>query len=145
MLDYLVFFGLLALGIVVFVLIMRNKKNVVEIENEPPFFRELRKCESPIERKLLRALWNRNHNVVCQYPFGWYRLDMAIPGLKIDIECDGKAYHSTPAQRAHDKKRNAYLRSKGWKVLRFSGSQIKRDVGTVVKRIEQEIQRKYTH
>jgi very-short-patch-repair endonuclease len=59
--------------------------------------------------------------------------------LEIAIECDGKAYHSTPAQKARDRQKDAYLRSKGWKVLRFSGSMINGSLVDAIKRIEEEI------
>jgi very-short-patch-repair endonuclease len=119
---------------------MRRFKNVkVQID---PYTREYYKTESPIERRLFKALWSLNYPVVCQYPFYRYRLDLAIPALKIAIEADGKAYHSSPKQKAHDRKRDAYLKLHGWQTLRFSGSQINRDISWVVRRIKKEIQRK---
>jgi very-short-patch-repair endonuclease len=68
-----------------------------------------------------------------QYPVkrrirGYYYLDFAIPGSLVAIECDGAAYHSTPAQKARDKRRQVELESLGWTVLRFSGSQINGDI-----------------
>ncbi|MDY6788078.1 MAG: DUF559 domain-containing protein, partial [candidate division WOR-3 bacterium] len=51
----------------------------------------------------------------------YYRLDFAIvrEDSKIDIECDGKASHSTPGQREYDKKRDTALQADGWTVLRL--------------------------
>jgi very-short-patch-repair endonuclease len=119
---------------------MRRFKNVV-LEKDP-FTRELIKTESPIERRLFRILWSLNYPVVCQYPFYRYSLDLAIPALKIAIEADGKAYHSTKKQKAHDRKRDAFLRSHGWQTLRFSGSQINGNMDWVVRRIEKEVRKK---
>jgi hypothetical protein len=36
------------------------------------------------------------------------RIDLARYGL--EIECDGKAYYSTPEQKRHDRKKDNYLR-----------------------------------
>ncbi|MGE7219655.1 endonuclease domain-containing protein [Priestia koreensis] len=137
MVDYAVFFGmlLLVLGLFIYYLIHEKEMKV----EASPYVREQMKCESPIERKLFHNLYLRNHQITTQYPVGKYRLDMAIPHLKIAIECDGKAYHTSPDQRAHDKKRDRYLRSRGWKVLRFSGSKIHRDVMSCINKIEEEI------
>lgn len=108
----------------------------------PTFIKELRKCESPIEKRLFRSLWLKGHRPISQYPVKPYRLDMALPALKIAIEADGKAFHSSSEQKAHDRKRDAYLRSKGWIVLRFTGSQIHRNINSVIKNIEAEIHKK---
>jgi very-short-patch-repair endonuclease len=110
-----------------------------------PFYRELRKCESPIEKRLFKAIQRLNCYVVTQYSFGRYRLDMALPNLQIAIEADGKAYHSSPKQKAHDRKRDAYLKSHGWQTLRFSGSQINGDINGVIKRIEKEMEKRKAH
>ena len=41
------------------------------------------------------------------------------------IECDGHDYHErTKEQAARDKKRDRFFASKGYKVLRFTGSEI---------------------
>ncbi|WP_257985618.1 endonuclease domain-containing protein [Bacillus sp. V5-8f] len=63
---------------------------------------------------------------------------LTLHAYRIAIECDGKAYYSSPAQKAYDKRKNAYLRKSGWKVLRFSGSAITSRLGKVLARIENE-------
>src|SRR5690606_3202032 len=128
--------------IITYVLHERKMKGIlVELT---PFERELNKTESPIERKLFRALWSNNYPVTTQYPFGKYRLDIALPHLKICIEADGKEFHSSRKQKAHDRKRDKYLESHGWVTLRFSGSQINRDLSSVISKIESEIQKKHS-
>lgn len=65
-----------------------------------------------------------------QVPIGTYTVDFAIhgPHAKIAIECDGHDFHEkTKEQAAHDKKRDRYLQRNGWRVLRFTGSEIYRD------------------
>ncbi|MBM4763230.1 DUF559 domain-containing protein [Bacillus sp. B15-48] len=54
------------------------------------------------------------------------------------MKCDGKENHSTPAQKAHDRRKDAYLHKNGWKVLRFSGRQINYELNNVVKHINKE-------
>jgi hypothetical protein len=46
-----------------------------------------------------------------------YRLDLAFPRLKICIEYDGEAFHSTPEQREADRRRRDWLRDQGWIVI----------------------------
>lgn len=97
------------------------------------------KCESPIETRLYGALTTRGYYVRTQVPCGKYRIDIALPQYKLAIECDGKAFHSSLPQKAHDRRKNAYLRKSGWKVLRFSGSQINGNIAKVIRRIEDNI------
>lgn len=56
-------------------------------------------------------------------------LDFAIyhdDGFKIDIETDGRPWHSSPKQRKRDAFRDWILRREGWIVLRF-GEDFTRD------------------
>ncbi len=47
-----------------------------------------------------------------------YRLDLAYPRRRIAVEYDGyDAHQRTPAQRARDEERRAWLRSHGWTVI----------------------------
>ncbi|MBF0706785.1 DUF559 domain-containing protein (plasmid) [Alkalihalobacillus hwajinpoensis] len=94
------------------------------------------KCESPIERRLYDALVFNDYYVETQYTVGKYRIDLAIPPLKLAIECDGKEYHSFPHQKENDRRKDKYLRSEGWKVLRFTGRQINRNINAVLFKIE---------
>nr|WP_231687768.1 DUF559 domain-containing protein [Bacillus sp. CHD6a] len=96
-------------------------------------------CESYIERRLYNALVFNGYTVHTQVPCGGYRIDLALPAYRIAIECDGKTYHSTPQQKAHDRQKNAYLRRHGWKVLRFSGRNINRDLNKVLYIIGQNV------
>lgn len=70
-----------------------------------------------------------------QAKIGTYRVDLAIwdatlpfelknPRVMI-VECDGHAFHEkTKEQARKDKQRDRFLQSKGYKVLRFAGSEI---------------------
>lgn len=71
---------------------------------------------------------------VPQLKIGEYKADFEIsfrsngPNEKYIIECDGHEFHEkTKEQAKHDKQRDRFLVSKGYKVLRFSGSEIYND------------------
>ncbi|MFD1018687.1 endonuclease domain-containing protein [Thalassobacillus hwangdonensis] len=130
--EAVVFFSLL-IGVVILALIYKPP------QQEAPFDSELAKCESPIERRLYNGLVSVGLYPRTQYPVGKYRIDIAFVGQKIAIEADGKAYHSTPEQKAHDRKKNRYLKKNGWKVMRFTGSQIHRSLPRIVTEISKEL------
>ncbi|MED4779423.1 DUF559 domain-containing protein [Brevibacillus choshinensis] len=94
-------------------------------------------CESPIERRLYNALASRGHVVKTQVPCGRYRIDLALPHYRIAIECDGHDFHSSRSQKAHDRKKDRFLRERGWMVMRFTGSQINGKMAYVIRQIEE--------
>nr|WP_144922397.1 DUF559 domain-containing protein [Paenibacillus bovis] len=128
LLEYIVFITLLLAGILAYVLHKPSKDNI-----------EIDYCESYIERRLYKALQYRGYYVRTQVRCGKYRIDIALPAYRLAIECDGKAYHSSPEQKAHDRRKNAYLRRNGWRVLRFSGRQINGELSKVLARIEKAL------
>jgi len=72
---------------------------------------------------MLRTL--RDHGVcapkaeVCWGPNQRYRLDFAYPHLRLVIEVNGWAYHSSPEQARRDATRRNALNRAGWTVLEF--------------------------
>jgi hypothetical protein len=50
-----------------------------------------------------------------------YKIDIANPAMKIAIELDGMS-HCALSRQAQDRKKDALLRSLGWKVLRLSNT-----------------------
>jgi very-short-patch-repair endonuclease len=56
-----------------------------------------------------------------------YSLDFAVfcRDGKIDIETDGDTWHADKARIPEDNRRNNALATKGWKVLRFNGIQVR--------------------
>ncbi len=69
-----------------------------------------------------------------------YQLDFAIVDLKIDIETDGKHWHKKG--NSHDRKRNWALKQQGWKILRFTCSEIKKDINNCIAKIKDTITRR---
>ena len=73
-------------------------------------------------------------------PGARYTLDFAIyckDGSKINVECNGDAYHSTKAARDRDRKRNTYLTTHGWLVQRFGTDDIFEDLEGCIAQIRQ--------
>lgn len=80
-----------------------------------------------------------------QHKIGDYRVDFMLRSewldLSIVIECDGHDFHEkTKEQAARDKKRDRYLQSMGFKVFRFSGSEIWKDPFTCAQEIVAEFE-----
>lgn len=64
---------------------------------------------------------------VYNYHHGIYSYDFAFPGLRLDVEVDGKL-HLDEKVKAKDKRRDEWSKKKGWKVVRFTGKEVKKDV-----------------
>jgi very-short-patch-repair endonuclease len=62
------------------------------------------------------------------YDHGIYNYDFAFPDIKLDVEIDGST-HLQPTVIDKDRRRDEWSKSKGWKVLRFTGKQVKNDIG----------------
>jgi very-short-patch-repair endonuclease len=65
-----------------------------------------------------------------QHPIGPYILDFYCPLAKLAVEIDG-AGHGEDAQREHDERRDAWLRSRGITVYRTSASTVFEDADQV--------------
>ena len=79
--------------------------------------------ESPFEASVGRALIERGYRVEKQVGAARYRVDLAImandgAGIDLGIECDGAAYHSSPAARDRDWLRQRVLEGLGWRIHR---------------------------
>ncbi|MCK4422729.1 MAG: DUF559 domain-containing protein [Candidatus Omnitrophica bacterium] len=91
-----------------------------------------------LKRKGIRAV---HEHCLIENKHCRYRLDFAVfcRHGKIALECDNEKSHSTPACRLKDKKRDHYLSRRGWFVLRLRGKQIKDNINSCLKQIEQTI------
>lgn len=77
-----------------------------------------------------------------QFPIGSYKADFLLYRYALDkskhnlvrlppivVECDGHDFHEkTKQQAAHDRRRDRFMSIKGYHVMRFTGSEIYRDV-----------------
>lgn len=74
-----------------------------------------------------------------QFKWAIYRSDWAIYNPKTTgallIECDGKDFHSSASQVAHDSKKDQAAHDRGFLTMRFSGSQIHRNADGCAKKV----------
>jgi very-short-patch-repair endonuclease len=75
-----------------------------------------------------------------QFLIDRFRYDLSIkregqPKPFVLIECDGKEFHSTEEQIAHDLAKDALAAKAGISLLRFSGSEIYRELDRCVVQI----------
>lgn len=61
-----------------------------------------------------------------------YRLDFALPDIKVAFEMDGRTFHDTDKAFNTDRRRDLALELAGWRVHRFDGDMIRADPALVV-------------
>ena len=90
--------------------------------------------DSPLELDLHETLLKRGIAAQTGIVVGRHRLDLAIEqdDIRLDIECDGAAFH---VDREKDAARDRAIEAEGWKVMRFSGRQLSRDMEGCIKAI----------
>jgi hypothetical protein len=90
--------------------------------------------DSPIE-KAFAAAWRTATGAYpeAQVQVGPYRADFRIG--KVIVECDGHAYHSSKEQRGRDAERDIYLQRQGYRVARFTGTQITHNAAACVAQV----------
>ena len=90
------------------------------------------RAESPAE-SVMRLLWldaglpTPTLQIPAHDHVGWeiYRLDMGLPEVQYAVEYDGVEWHSSPAQRARDRERRAWMRNEcGWTLDVLTGDQV---------------------
>ncbi|MFC3164764.1 endonuclease domain-containing protein [Ciceribacter thiooxidans] len=84
--------------------------------------RELTKAEREMW-DLLRDFRPRGARFRRETPIGPYIADFAWLSARVIVEVDGNS-HETDKGRAHDLRRDAFLRSQGFEVLRFDNDQV---------------------
>jgi very-short-patch-repair endonuclease len=99
--------------------------------------RELRRTMNARERKLWRALSNREaggFRFRRQHPIGSYIVDFICLDSRLVIEVDG-GQHGDDKQIAHDQRRTAWLSAEGYRVLRFWSNEVMSNTEAVVARV----------
>jgi DNA helicase II / ATP-dependent DNA helicase PcrA len=88
---------------------------------------------------LFRTLVERNLKPIAQHTLGQYVLDIAMvdKDRKLDIECDLFHRIDAAASQAQTAKKNLVLISDGWKVLRFTASEILSNVNACADAVEE--------
>lgn len=69
-----------------------------------------------------------------QKPFGYYTADFYIPSQNLVIECDGDYWHSLPGRSGHDRRKDTFLRNRGYRVVRLTETDINADAQACVLR-----------
>lgn len=89
---------------------------------------------SPLEELFAKAAESHYHKTgehheqlqgQYQIPGTKYRADLAEPNLKAIVELDGHTYHSSKDAFNHDRKRQRTLEKLGWRMLRFTGDEVR--------------------
>ena len=97
---------------------------------------QLRSSMTKEERKLwYEYLHNYPYRFRRQVTCGRFILDFYCASAKLAVELDG-SQHYTPEGNQYDKKRTEYLNSQGIKVIRFSNSDVMRNLYGVCQTID---------
>ena len=91
--------------------------------------------DTDIERLMESALVNRNIPYLKQVPIGGIALVDFLLSNKIIIQCDGDYWHSEKKNKGRDRKQDLVLFSKGYRVYRFWGSEIKKSANDCIDKI----------
>jgi very-short-patch-repair endonuclease len=94
---------------------------------------------SSIERKVKDILDELNIEYEPQYPINGFFPDFAIPSKNIIIECDGDYWHNLPGAKEEDLVRQEILESLGWKFIRFTETEINKNIEFVRDTIQLKI------
>jgi len=65
-----------------------------------------------------------------QHPIGPYIADFACVPAQLVLEVDG-ATHSSKQEVAHDRRRDAYMTQRGWRVLRITNEDVYKNLDNV--------------
>jgi len=98
------------------------------------YARELRKNMPEAEHRLWCFLHNKqldNYRFRRQHPVGKYIADFACVRERLIIEVDG-ATHGEPDEVTYDEARTAFLRSQGWKIVRYGNEEICKNIDDVL-------------
>jgi very-short-patch-repair endonuclease len=96
--------------------------------------------ESWLEDRLVEFLRARGYpdpvrQLRVRTPGGRFRLDVAWPDLRLDLEGDGRLFHTSPHQRRKDQARDTALGEVAWAVERVTWLQLAEDPDAVDARL----------
>jgi very-short-patch-repair endonuclease len=108
---------------------------------DTPRARELRNAATPAERTLWRCLSSRKiggWKFSRQMPVGPYFADFLCREAQLVVELDG---YSHDMRQGYDKHRDHWLAENGFRVLRFTNSDVMTNIDGVVSEIERSLGR----
>lgn len=94
------------------------------------------------ERLVARALRARGIRMEINAPIGRYYGDLVDYLAKVDVEIDGRGFHTEPAVFDNDRVRQNWMVLEGWLVLRYSAARVSRDPGKVADEIAAVVRRR---
>ncbi len=109
--------------------------------------KRLRSSMTDEERILWHHLWRiplEGTHFRRQSPIGRYYVDFASHRLKLVVEVDG-AQHGCDSHIVRDARRDRWLQSQGYRVLRFWNHEIKKELDSVLDTIYAAVQERSAH
>ncbi len=106
------------------------------------YSRELRKNMTDAEKRLwskVRLKQLKGYRFQRQRIIGEYIVDFYCPGAKLIIEVNGSQHYSNAIAEA-DRIRDEYMRNQGLKVLRFTDSEVLKNIQGVIENVLENIQ-----
>jgi very-short-patch-repair endonuclease len=101
--------------------------------------RRLRSAMKPSEQRLWKELRKPDAHIRRQAPIGPYIADFVCHARKLVIEVDGEIHERLADVAARDVARTEWLRTQGYRVVRFTNRQVDADVWAVVQEIERHL------
>ncbi len=119
----------------------RGQRGVVQLRSLVPHCDG--RAESPAESKVRLQLIDAGlptpevqWEVVNEAGIVIYRLDLAYPELMLAIEYDGREFHTSDSDRAHDAARRARLRALGWRILVLTRDDVYGDGTDIAQKVD---------
>ena len=94
-----------------------------------------------IENQLRYAMLRKNIDFVEQADIGPWSIDFLLPEHKIVVEADGEYWHSDLKTKMKDRRKDAWLKAKGFEVLHFAGKQIEHNPDFCIEKIIELIEK----
>jgi very-short-patch-repair endonuclease len=93
-----------------------------------------------IENMLRYALLRKGINFIEQASIGPWSIDFLLPDYMACVEADGEFWHSSVSVRMKDRRKDAWLKSRGYIVFHFDGWEIKQDSDYCVARMMKSLE-----
>jgi very-short-patch-repair endonuclease len=106
-----------------------------------------KRINTSIEIAMEKILIKNNVSYIKQFPIENIAVvDFLLPG-KIIIQCDGDYWHNLPGKKNKDLNQDIILGFKGYKICRFTETEIKKDINKCIQKILDEIngEKNYEH
>lgn len=93
-----------------------------------------------IENMMRYALLRKGINFVEQAAIGPWCVDFYLPDYNACLEADGEYWHSSVSAKMKDRRKDAWLKSRGYSVFHFDGWEIKQDSDFCVSRMMKSLE-----